>query len=459
MMATLIALNGLICAAGDNRGCDTVKRSQAPDGLWWRSPKKLAELHVDPTGHESQFSKDHSLGVWAYIAQKKDVLAFRRWTDWMSKHKKFGIWPRYCLDATCDFFFSDCPMLDRLAILLDEPNSLCNPSPISSDNILAALQASFDNALGDFGSIPGAGVLEPAQQYFRSVFDTAMKPLRELNYKVEELNEKVETLARVTSNASGIITMLNAEANNPGFARHDVGYSAFLLQKYGAFNPNEVSQAAKIIAADEPENAFFEYVSNGGPTPRMLDLILAKCPAKKTDKRGFKFQWIWEREDREPDPHKPQAWQETMYWDCLFVANLYRDGPLHSLTLPAPPGFVLAYQQAEAEHKRLRGKVENIIKELRDAVKSSLKLNRPPTLEDLRIAEYLETIVSNGRGTTGLIRDFWVTSKVRAGSCPACPVRYNNVYQVPLSSLRGQINFGATTQEITHRISMNAIAE
>lgn len=116
----------------------------------------------------------------------------------------------------------------------------------------------------------------------------------------------------------------------------------------------------------------------------MLDLILAKCPAKKTDKRGFKFQWIWEREDREPDPHKPQAWQETMYWDCLFVANLYRDGPLHSLTLPAPPGFVLAYQQAEAEHKRLRGKVENIIKELRDAVKSSLKLNRPPTLEDLR---------------------------------------------------------------------------
>ena len=74
-----VLFNGLTCAAGDDRGCTAVARSQATDGQWWRSPKRLYERYVDPSGEETIFSNDHALGAWAYIAQEKDRSAFKRW--------------------------------------------------------------------------------------------------------------------------------------------------------------------------------------------------------------------------------------------------------------------------------------------------------------------------------------------------------------------------------------------
>lgn len=36
-----VIFNGVLCASGDDRGCDAVRRSQAPDGEFWRSPRKV----------------------------------------------------------------------------------------------------------------------------------------------------------------------------------------------------------------------------------------------------------------------------------------------------------------------------------------------------------------------------------------------------------------------------------
>jgi len=62
-----------------------------------------------------------------------------------------------------------------------------------------------------------------------------------------------------------------------------------------------------------------------------------------------RLQWIWEREDRETDPGKPQPWEQTMYWDCLFAGNLYKSGPIRGFNLPALPGYGDLSREAELQ--------------------------------------------------------------------------------------------------------------
>ena len=129
--------------------------------------------------------------------------------------------------------------------------------------------------------------------------------------------------------------------NKSGAARQDVAYSIYLLKKYGGLTTLDAANAADVIAGKEPDNAFFEYVAHGN-TQEMLSQILGlkdrngklrpnRCPSEASGKLWphLRLQWIWEREDRETEPGKPQPWEQTMYWDCLFAANLYKSGPIH----------------------------------------------------------------------------------------------------------------------------------
>ncbi len=89
--------------------------------------------------------------------------------------------------------------------------------------------------------------------------------------------------------------------------------------------------AAAILALKQRDNPFFEYVAHG-PTDQMLKQILARCPAPENDLPHARFQWTWERTDDE----QPPPWKQTMYWDCLAVANLYKNGPADARGLSAP---------------------------------------------------------------------------------------------------------------------------
>ena len=129
--------------------------------------------------------------------------------------------------------------------------------------------------------------------------------------------------------------------NDPGYSLHDVAYAVFLLKKYGGFNNGEVSSAAEILIVRENQNPFFEFLAHG-PTERMLDEILAKCPSQANDQPHPRFQWTWERADNE----NPPPWKKTMYWDCKFAGQLYKNGPLSGVNIPAPPLLGDAYKLA-----------------------------------------------------------------------------------------------------------------
>jgi len=158
----------LTSAAGDGQpglfgqlgaqACDAVKKSQGKDGAFYRSPAKRCQIenHLKTTDEKAS-SNDSAQGVWAYIAQRKDVDAIRRWTIWIRDHKELGSWPRYCLDIKCSFNVGDCPMLDRLAVYLGEGDVACDVPPIpSAVDPIKALQAGYNATVNTIQKRPGA---------------------------------------------------------------------------------------------------------------------------------------------------------------------------------------------------------------------------------------------------------------------------------------------------------------
>jgi len=336
-----VLFNGLMCAVGDQRGCEAVKASQAPDGRWWRSPRKMKEAGPEG-GSETTFSNDHSRGAMLYIAEKRDKDALMRWIRWIDGNGRYlAVDPRFCGDDRCAFKPIDCPLLDRLAFSFQEGNPICDRNPLKAINPAESLRNTFNEVTRRLNNTP-IERLDPAYHVVVRGFHEVISALENAHSEMVKLEQKIGTAKRVSENTAALVTLINAEVNKSGYPRHGVAVSALFLKKYGGFNTHEVSAAASIVASKESQNAFFEYVANG-PTERMLDLILAKCPSRDSDIPHARFQWIWERADSEP------AARKTMYWDCLFAAKQYRSGPIQGINLPVPTVFDLAYRRASDE--------------------------------------------------------------------------------------------------------------
>jgi hypothetical protein len=129
-----------------------------------------------------------------------------------------------------------------------------------------------------------------------------------------------------------------------------------------------VSSAAEIVIAREEHNAFFQFVARG-PTERMLDEILEndKCPSQNGDQPHARYQWTWERSAAE----NPPPWKKTMYWDCLFAGQLYKNGPLSSINIPAPPLLGEAYKLAMQEVANAEWTIKEILKQLEEVIKTA----------------------------------------------------------------------------------------
>lgn len=371
-----VLLNGLLCSSGDDRGCDTVKRSQGSNGEWWRSPKKIGT----PGGSETTFSNDHAAGALAMIAQKKDHDALRKWISWMDSFST----PRYCDDDRCLFKLIDCPMLDRIAASLTESNPLCDPLHKLTNALqqIANYQKQFVDIVSGADSTPGFQLVKPLIVALQKPFDDAINSLKEAAIQVESVRGKLQTFARATSNSASVIAAINAEVNDAGFARHGAAVSTFLLKKYGGINGPGVSVTAIKLTVLEPQNAFFEYVARGS-TERMLDLILAKCPSKQSDAPHARFQWIWERADND----QSTPWKKTMYWDCVFVANLYKDGSIKGINLSAPPGIDKAYEQVLIARENAVRQILAVAKQLEQSAKDIGKTVEKAVQDSGRILE------------------------------------------------------------------------
>ncbi len=103
--------NGLLCAAGDERGCQAVRDAQDPTtGEWHRSPR-LRVLGRNDRGKES-FSPDMALGVQLYLVKAKDVERGMKWLLWLHNNVACSIklqekcllyaLPRFCTNDDPD---------------------------------------------------------------------------------------------------------------------------------------------------------------------------------------------------------------------------------------------------------------------------------------------------------------------------------------------------------------------
>lgn len=259
--------NGLLCAAGDERGCTGVAEAQDPTtGEWFRSPR--IRLHGNDRGGSS-FSPDMALGVELYLVKKKDTVRAAKWLSWLDAHVpcsiELGDWcllrglPRFCTD---DVKEKGCTMRPGDAAELS--------STVSYLQETAGLPALPDGRLrGYLGSFAGYG---PA---------------------IEDIGSRV---------------------NKPGFSQHLAGVSLLLMRLMGQTD-SRIATAATRLAEKNPGNAFFSYLKEGG-TETVRQEILARCPSQTTVLIPPLHQWQWERENSD------RAWEHSCYWDCIFMAKL-----------------------------------------------------------------------------------------------------------------------------------------
>jgi hypothetical protein len=259
--------NGLLCAAGDDRGCTGVAESQDPvSGEWFRSPR--IRLHGNDRGGSS-FSPDMALGVELYLVKTHDIERAHKWMLWLNGHvactlELFGACvtralPRLCTDDAKD---KGCTMRPGDAAQLSATLSYLQRN--------FGLEALPDGRLrGYLGTFAGYG---PA------------------------------------------ITDIDARVNKPGFSQHLTAVSVMLMRMMGQ-KDSRLDAAAANLAERNTGNAFFLYLAEGS-TDRVRALVLSKCPISSNLPTPPLNQWQWEREEAD------QAWLHSCYWDCIFMAKL-----------------------------------------------------------------------------------------------------------------------------------------
>src|SRR5829696_5046743 len=104
----MLLFNGLLCASGEDVGCEAVKNSfDAKSGQWWRSPAKLKTGIDNP--EEPNLNSDQVMGLLLYVAEKHDGERLRKWIEWI---RGMGSPKRFCSLKTdkCNFRPIDCSL-------------------------------------------------------------------------------------------------------------------------------------------------------------------------------------------------------------------------------------------------------------------------------------------------------------------------------------------------------------
>jgi hypothetical protein len=160
-------------------------------------------------------------------------------------------------------------------------------------------------------------------------------------------NNTIE-LARI--NATGAV------ASDDDQARHLAAAATLVLATLQPRDPR-IKDIGKILLAKGFENSLFHFLAEGLGSPLMLAKLMARCPDPDFDKQNIHAheQWIWERADA------LNRQDETMYWDCIFAANLWKTG---ALPLRAESPYMPAFPKFESLHGDLPGAIRDHIGEL-----------------------------------------------------------------------------------------------
>lgn len=255
---------GLLCASGEAIGCETVRRSQAAEGKWFRSPRRA---QTDNLGSPNSFSPDMALGTQLYLATSRNSAAGSAWLSWMNR-------VRPCLIGSGD----DCLQSPLLRFCTDDTESGCTVRP------------------GDASMLDATAGFVPLTV-----------PTDDMSHLFHQAGiNMLDTL------------WASAQFNQAGYAQHLVAAQLLLLRKMG-YSDDRLKAAAAILSSRQPRNPFFAFLHEGR-TANVLGLTLQQCPSPQTGLPRDRTQWAWEREDGE------NAWRASMIWDCIFMARLLQGG-------------------------------------------------------------------------------------------------------------------------------------
>ncbi|MGO6692506.1 hypothetical protein ACCS54_18905 [Rhizobium johnstonii] len=264
--------NGLLCFAGDERGCQGVIDAQDPaTGQWFRSPR-IRLLGYNDRG-DASFSPDMALGIELYLINSGDIVRALKWAVWLTdlpSHDfsfQWGNWLNYLSSKSVAWFCRE------------QPGCIIRPSDAAS------LAMTFEY-LHDEKGMP----------------DLPHGSLR-------------GTLA--TWKGTERLWMKGSTAfNKPGYSQHLLAVE-ILLQRTTQGDSDALKKAALDLAGKQENegNAFFSHLA-GRDRHEVIRQTLERCPSPSNLPTPPLFQWQWERDT--PD----QAWKHSAYWDCIFMAKL-----------------------------------------------------------------------------------------------------------------------------------------
>ncbi len=228
--------SGLLCAAGDARGCASVRASQGDDGRFWRSPRRVG----GNLGQGNSFSRDMSLGVMLYLATTRDTGAAERWVHWIDQN-------RPCV--VTNPFTGRCLSYGLHRMCRDDSDHRCTMTP----GTWALLGRVYDH-LG----LPRNGLM------------------------------------RDYEGADGDWEAIELRANDPGYEMHLKAVAVLLKQVMNQSRAPR-QELAEMLAERQPGNPFFVYLRDGA-TDAVRSRLLEVCPREEAGTGFGKRQWAWERD-------------------------------------------------------------------------------------------------------------------------------------------------------------------
>jgi hypothetical protein len=226
---------GLLCAAGDARGCRLVRDAQGSDGRWWRSPRR----NPGNLGERKSFSRDQSNGVLLYLTASRDRDAAARWLAWIESS-------RPCLVEKPG---GGCLVRGPHRFCTDEEGQMCTVNP-ATWAVLARVWEHLDLPWND-------------EMRRHEGFDSE-------------------------------ILVAEAEHAPLGYETHLPGVEVLLKQLLNVTRTYR-ERAARILSERQPANPFFAYLHEG-PSPELEARLLELCPQESWGRDFERRQWAWERD-------------------------------------------------------------------------------------------------------------------------------------------------------------------
>lgn len=288
--------NGLLCASGEELGCQSVKNAQDNSGRWHRSVRYRQHPEWRP---ENSFSWDMTLGVQLYAVVKNDKIALEKWLSWVETN-------RPCLSNISHNGRNYCIVRGLPRWCTDDTEKGCTAKP--QGLALLYRTARFLNA-----KIPPPAVTTPPSGIPGIVIKRAIEEAQEANAALS-----LERLFKATEDLQPGLILIDAAVNREGFPRHLTATEIMLYRLTGGTDA-DVDYAAHILARKEPKNAFFQYLVSG-PTDAVAEQVLLLAPKSEAELPLKKADWTWQRAEGD------EAWKRSKLWDFVFMANLLSKG-------------------------------------------------------------------------------------------------------------------------------------